>query len=250
MTRVAGADYLDEATIFHVTHYKAGSRWIHKILRRCVGRRLISVSADRREFLKAPIQPGRVYSACYATHDELAGLHVPADTHRFVILRDLRDTLVSAYFSIKISHPDFQVDAVNRLREYLRTTDREEGMLRVLDEWLPLQAEIQRSWLESGEPCIRYEDLLVDPEPILGNTLLRRCELGVPRTELRAALETASFERLSGGRSPGEEDVYNHYRKGVAGDWHNHFTPRLVEEFKAAYGDLLIAAGHETNQDW
>jgi ABC-type polysaccharide/polyol phosphate export permease len=95
MGSAAREDYLDEATIFHVTHYKAGSRWIHRILKRCVGPRLVTVSANREELLEAPIEPGRVYSACYATYDELAELHVPADTHRFFILRDLRDTLVS-----------------------------------------------------------------------------------------------------------------------------------------------------------
>lgn len=29
----------------------------------------------------------------------------------------------------------------------------------------------------------------------------------------------------------------NHYRKGVAGDWVNHFTPEISEAFNRVYGD-------------
>jgi sulfotransferase family protein len=244
------ADFLDEATIFHVTHYKAGSRWIYRILRHCVGPRLLTVRPGREQLLYEPIEPGRVYSACYATREEVEGLHVPPDTHRFFILRDLRDTLVSAYFSVKISHPTFKFESVNRLRERLRWANQEEGMLLALREWLPVAADIQRSWLHSGDALVRYEDLLVDPEPILGEVLLRKCELGISRVKLREALAAESFESLSGGRKPGEEDISDHYRKGVAGDWRNHFSARVTEEFKHAYGDLLIAAGYETNGDW
>ena len=242
--------YYEEMTVFHVTHYKAGSRWIHRILRRCVGDRLVPVQADRREFMEDPIEPGRVYSACYASRTELEGLRKPADSRHFFILRDLRDTLVSAYFSLKVSHPQFKVDAVNVLRNRLQELDQEEGLMLTLDEWVPLNAEIQRSWIDSGEPFIRYEDLLEDDERILERVLNDRCELGVPASDLRTAVAQESFERLSGGRKRGEEDVSAHYRKGIAGDWRNYFTEPLKDRFKEGYGDLLVAAGYERDQDW
>jgi lipopolysaccharide transport system ATP-binding protein len=242
--------FFDETTVFHVTHYKAGSRWVHRILKRCVEDRLLGVQADRRELLSEPIRAGRVYSACYATREEFDAIVKPPDSRQFFILRDLRDTLISGYFSLKISHPTFKVDAVNALRARLQELDLQAGLMATLDEWIPLNAEIQRSWIESGEPIIRYEDLLEDDEPILADVLLDRCELGISRRQLRRAIEAESFERLSGGRRRGEEDPSAHYRKGIAGDWRNYFDDRLTETFKERYGDLLIATGHERNHDW
>jgi hypothetical protein len=36
----------------------------------------------------------------------------------------------------------------------------------------------------------------------------------------------------------------------VAGDWRNHFTPRVADAFKQRYGDLLIALDYERGRDW
>jgi lipopolysaccharide transport system ATP-binding protein len=242
--------FLDETTVFHLTHYKAGSRWVHRILKRCAEDRFLPVQADRRELLQQPIETGRVYSACYATREEFDGIEKPPDSKHFFVLRDLRDTMISGYFSLKISHPKFKVDAVNVLRDRLQELNQDEGLMLMLDEWIPLNAQIQRSWIESGEPIIRFEDLLTDAEGILTEVLLERCELGVSRRRLHRAIERESFERLSGGRTRGEEDVSAHYRKGIAGDWRNYFNEELAETFKERYGDLLIAAGYERDNGW
>lgn len=242
--------FLDETTVFHVTHYKAGSRWIHRILKRLVEDRLLAIGPDRRELLDEPIQVGRVYSACYATYDELDNLRKPPDSRHFFILRDLRDTMISGYFSLKISHPRQEEAAVNDLRDRLQNASQEEGLRMMLDEWVPLNAEIQQSWIDSGEPVLRYEDLLADDQTILEEVLIEQCELGITRKELSRAVRQESFERLSKGRQRGEEDQASHYRKGVAGDWLNYFDDALKERFKDRYGELLIAAGHEQNLDW
>jgi hypothetical protein len=242
--------FFEETTVFHITHYKAGSRWIHRILKRCVGERLLAVQADRRELLEEPIQPGRVYSACYVTKDEFDGLRTPPDSRRFVVLRDPRDTLVSGYFSLKGSHPKYKNDAVAAMRDRLQDMDREEGLLHALEDWLPANVEIQRSWIESGEPIVRFEDLLEEDRRILEDVLIERCELGISRRRLRRAIERESFDRLSGGRQRGDEDTSAHYRKGVAGDWRNYFSDPLKDAFKETYGGLLLAAGYERDSDW
>lgn len=40
------------------------------------------------------------------------------------------------------------------------------------------------------------------------------------------------------------------FRKGVIGDWRNHFTPDHVAAFKEVAGDALIQLGYETGRDW
>jgi hypothetical protein len=63
-------------------------------------------------------------------------------------------------------------------------------------------------------------------------------------------VEAASFERLSEGREQGQEDTSSFYRKGVAGDWKNHFTERDKRIFKKEAGELLIELGYERDLDW
>ena len=58
------------------------------------------------------------------------------------------------------------------------------------------------------------------------------------------------FPRLSGGRKPGEENVKHHYRKGIAGDWKNHFTEEHKRFFKQNYNRLLVKLGYETDDNW
>jgi lipopolysaccharide transport system ATP-binding protein len=242
--------FFEHTTVFHVTHYKAGSRWIHRILKRCVRERLLAVQADRKELLEEPIEPGRVYSACYVTKDEFDGLETPPDSKRFVVLRDPRDTLVSGYFSLKGSHPTYKNEEVAAMRGRLQDMDLEQGLLHTLEDWLPANIEIQRSWIESGEPIVQFEELLKDDHGILRDVLLTRCELGVPERRLRKAIDRERFDRLSGGRQPGEEDTTAHYRKGIAGDWRNYFSEPLKDAFKESYGELLIKAGYERDSSW
>lgn len=205
---------------------------------------------DRSQFLREPVRPGYVYPTLYVTEGEFSRVPMPQSWHRFVVIRDLRDTLVSGYFSVKISHVPFQVPEMSQLRSRLREVDFEQGMLLLMNEWLPLNAEIQRSWVESGEHLTRYEDLLDDAEGIFARELIDRCRLPVSRRRLRRAVRRVRFERLSGGRARGEEDVSSHQRKAVAGDWRNHFSDRLRGEFKQRWGELLIAAGYESDLDW
>lgn len=58
------------------------------------------------------------------------------------------------------------------------------------------------------------------------------------------------FANLADGRSPGQEDQHSHYRKGVAGDWVNHFEPVHIEYFKRNFNDVLLKLGYVETPDW
>lgn len=72
----------------------------------------------------------------------------------------------------------------------------------------------------------------------------------LPAPLLRTVLWNNRFQRFSGGRKRGEENQTHHYRKGIAGDWHNYFSPRVKDAFKAQFGDLVIALGYEPDSNW
>lgn len=239
-----------QPTLLHVTHWKSGSQWIHKILVDCARERIVPPEVGSGQFLERAVLAGKVYPTVYVTREEFASVRLPPHCKRFVVVRDLRDTLISGYFSLKYSHPLMDI-RLNRWREHLQTESVEDGILRIMtDGWLDYSVRIQRSWALSGEPLLRYEDLLKDDWGILSKLFLEDCPLGVSAERLHEIIVANRFERLTAGRPRGQEDVAAHERKGIAGDWRNYFTPRIKDAFKARFNYLLIATGYEEDAYW
>jgi hypothetical protein len=237
-------------TVFHVTHWKAGSQWMHRILRSICPDTVVDPGVDQHWLGRFPVQRGRVYPTVYMSRQDLDQAGMPEGSTRFVVIRDLRDTLVSAYYSFKGSHPVVPGFPIP-LRRVLQESDVESGLVYLMDHFLEKCAAIQVSWLEApGELILKYEDLLQDDVSLLEAALIDHCRLPVTREALRKAVLEARFEVLTGGRPRGSEDVTVHERKGVAGDWRNVFTDRVARAFKARYGGLLVAAGYETDLSW
>ncbi len=236
-------------TIFHVTHWKAGSQWVRKILEACVPELIIAPQVYEVQFLKEPLLAGRIYPTVYVTRDQFYGVQLPQTWKRFIIIRDLRDTLVSVYFSIRFSHQAI-ADEIVEWRRKLELLDEENGLIYLLDEWLPRCAVIQSSWLGDQDGILKYEDLLHDDVGIFEEVLIDRCQLPVSRENFRIAVNSSRFESLTAGRQRGVEDVRSHERKGISGDWKNHFTDRIKGELKNKYGPLLIETDYEKDLDW
>lgn len=246
---VAPAPFLSGPTVFHVTHWKAGSQWIAQILRDCMGERVVEPQLGEAQVRHYPIQRGYAYPAVYLTKEEFAELALPEDARWFVVIRDLRDTLVSAYFSFKISHPVLGSEFA-ALRQRLWDLDKEQGLLYLMDHFLEKCARIQLSWLEAGEPLLKYEDLLRNDVRLLSQTLIDRCGLPVGRERLAQIILANRFEAQTGGRRRGQEDLTAHQRKAMPGDWKSHFTEKIKRAFKARFGGLLVATGYERNLKW
>jgi lipopolysaccharide transport system ATP-binding protein len=237
-------------TILHITHYKAGSQWLHKILHAATPELVMAPKVEVAEFLAEPVEAGKVYPTLYITREEFDGLKLPRDWRRFVMIRDLRDTLVSFYFSLKVSH-QVVIDYIHDIRGTLGAVSEEDGLIWLIEKnWLESSGRIQRSWLASGDPLIRYEELLERDLEILEPLLIDECRLPCDRAKFREIVIANRFENLTKGRTRGQEDRTQHERKGVAGDWQKHFTPRVKDAFKARYGELLIGTGYESSRDW
>jgi hypothetical protein len=171
----------------------------------------------------------------------------------FHVVRDPRDLIVSGYFSHLYSHPEAGWPRLHHYRGFLQTLSREEGILREMEFSAPVMSDML-VWDEHppGIRLVRFEDLVANPAA-------RFCEifeeLGilpglVSEWTVREIVERHSFERLSGGRKKGQEDLHSHFRKGTPGDWRNHFTARHVAYFQGLYNVLLLKLGYETNVDW
>jgi hypothetical protein len=72
----------------------------------------------------------------------------------------------------------------------------------------------------------------------------------MPAERLLGIVYEQDFSKLSGGRQKGEVDPNSHYRRGVHGDWINHFSLEHLQFFKEHYGDLVLQYGYESDPDW
>jgi lipopolysaccharide transport system ATP-binding protein len=241
-------------TTLHITHAKAGSSWIDAILRKLFGQAVaprgkLAAAEVGHDLSRFVFTPGRIYSAMFMTHEQVAAHPELDGVQRFILIRDLRDTLVSLYFSLKVSHPLMPNGRTAEARERLQELNVESGLLHLMDGELHGAAAMHRSWLGRDEILLRYEDLLQRDEEILRPLFLEKLRLPASEESLRTVLGKCSFEAKF-QRKLGTVDPQSHGRQGAPGDWERHFTPRVAERFAERFGDLLIAGGYEKDTSW
>lgn len=204
----------------------------------------------------------------------------------FHVIRDPRDILVSAYFSHLHSHETRGWSELEAHRNVLRKLDKDQGLMAEMDFSTPVfRAMSEWKYGEANILEVRFERLTSDPY----QTFLRVFEhLGLLSNDtgpmqrlsfqIKAAINQAyrfgtgqipfrwpvrrvpaervlkrvhqnRFSKRAGGRAIGEEDVSHHFRKGVPGDWKNHFSPEHVREFNRRHRDLLEMTGYDRPTD-
>lgn len=96
---------------------------------------------------------------------------------------------------------------------------------------------------------VRYEDLLADTPEVLADLMSRVTDEPPNHDRAQLAADRYSFRQTT-GRSVGHEDRSSFHRKGVAGDWRNHFTREASEIFDSYAGEMLIRLGYEQDKSW
>ncbi len=238
-----------DSACFHITHPKAGSQWMRGILEELFGPAVEPPKYYVGHVWSQPVRPGRVYPCVYTGQPEFESIQLEGKKQAFVLIRDLRDSLISAYFSMRNTH-EVKTPETAYVREMLTRLNCEQGLLYLMETRIGNYARVQRTWLADGGTCYHLEDCMEDAPTMLGRMLADGWGVNVPAPLLAEVAARHSFARLSGGRRPGQENLRSHYRKGVAGDWKNHFTPAVIDRFKQLYNDVLIDAGYETSEDW
>jgi hypothetical protein len=151
--------------------------------------------------------------------------------------RDGRDCYVSLWFHL-YPERDPQAEAnradfVGRIQGHATT-------------WRDTMAKFQKDAAEhpGRHFAIRYESLLADAEAEMARLFAWfGCDAS-PATVAEVVARNA-FAVASGGRRPGEADPHSFLRKGIAGDWKNHFDAECNRLYCEVAGEALTAAGYE-----
>ena len=159
------------------------------------------------------------------------------------VVRDPRDLIVSDYFSAKHSHAIMGKMQVTR-DEYL-SISIDDGITanieKVENSGLVLMCGWQ-AFLDDPRVLFLNYEFMKTNSLLFFSTLLKFLEIDFSWYYLNSLLDKENFKTVS-GRKVGVEDVKNHYRKGIVGDWKNYFKDHHIKQFfskpncsKAFYG--------------
>jgi hypothetical protein len=222
---------------------KSGGTWIGQMLGRTLG---VPCPRNRFPLLRPSIMHGHYLN--------------PWGMKNVVVAwRDGRDVMVSWYHQQLIPH-EWNERQVRRSRRELPLEDYEDvyGNLPAFIEYAFTRPHSPRfSWVNfvrrwhgrKDAIHVRYEDLHGDTAGKLQRIVLGLTGERLCLEEATAIAEEFSFERQA-GRQPGEENKRSFLRKGLVGDWRNHFSREARETFDRYAGDGLILLGYERDRTW
>jgi len=228
--------------IFLVNLQNSGSSAIDPILREIVAKRwyFITPFGPEGSHLIDSIPHEPLYHWSHSSPAHFKSFLGRRDSKFIYLHRDLRDVTVS--WAHDMHHRNLLPG--KSLSELVELAYQ--GNLRE-----PSHAAME--WLK--QPCmtVRFDEMKAD----MTGTVRKICDYvglyDVEDAEIRGLVDKYSFEKVT-GRSRGEEGPMIRtgymFRKGVSGEWKNHFDDKMKNEFKNIYGDALIQLGYERDLSW
>lgn len=275
------------AAYFYFGHHKCATRFVIKVCQSVSN--LLSLSNtefhnDRmfnnnlNEYVKS-----RPVDFVYYTNADFHQV-APLDLRYrgFHVIRDPRDIVVSGYFSHLNSHPTNEWNDLIEHRNVLSRLNLADGLSAEI-EYAHRWIDAISTWdytrenileIKFEELTVRAQDVfvqiftflnLIDDTPACAGSSLggsarhlvrllsdrvSRAPRLITEKDLVYQVYLMQFHKLAGSRSKGQEDQKSHYRKGIAGDWKNHFTDSHKVQFKDRYPGLLERLGYESTSDW
>ncbi|NJO76387.1 MAG: sulfotransferase domain-containing protein [Leptolyngbyaceae cyanobacterium RM1_406_9] len=271
-------------------HHKGATVWIRSIIKqvcKIVGLNHVAVSnvGAFNQDLAAFVDQNDIDFISY-TNAKFEYVQPLEPFKGFHVIRDPRDIVVSAYFSHLRTHPIKGWSELVEFRDRLHSVSKNEGLILEMD-FRRKSFDDMYNWNYSSKYIkeLKMEDLIQNPRKefvdifkyleLLKNSsflelavqrglesfaMFRRRQFkhspkastpdDISEQQLQKIVKANDFSVKSGGRKPGEEDLNSHFRKGIAGDWKNHFNQQHIDYFKEQYGDLLIKLGYEQDKNW
>ncbi|MEO1130510.1 MAG: sulfotransferase domain-containing protein [Planctomycetota bacterium] len=198
----------------------------------------------RRDFVPGPSGYTATKLHAWPTDEHLDVLE-EAGRPYVAMIRDLRDVSVSWAHFVALpgrtdwSHPEaVDLPLEGRISYYIE---------HILDKRLDWSLQ----WRERLHPAlgllVRYEQMKEQPVEVM-EQVCAHYRLGLPDDAVRGIVEQHAFRRAT-GREPGQEDRGSFNRKGIVGDWINHYTDAHKDAFRRVSGGRLAALGYVESED-
>ncbi len=252
--------------IYHCCVFKTGSQWVRAILEHPLIYKASGLECYRyedylpgktdtrnitqRSFDEAFPQK-KILSPLFLSYECFKAIQKPDNYSVFFVARDPRDIITSMYYSILYSHRE--MGRISEMRSILKAKTKRDGLAQVVD-WsrnesggIGLFAALN-SWSVAEKSVsdfkiFRFEDLTGKEQFDYFKMLMVYCRITISDTDLQQVLSDLSFQKLS-GRNQGQENLQSHYRKGMAGDWKNHFDTFLENYFIEKSENLVEKMGY------
>lgn len=225
-------------SIFLATTARCGTHWIKNVLLKLLKftsdlENVTWRTADDYVDLIRKKEEKELGGYIYSGHIPIIKIISISMVNRIVIVRDPRDICVSSIF--------FYIMKGSPLERF------DDSLIKMLSNGGP-NPDFNRSYIKDKDKVphylIKFEDMVNDEFGAMVK-LLNFFNYDYDPEKLKEALEKFTFKNLSGGREIGEEDIHNHYRKGIVGDWKNYLTEEMNQKFCERHHDLMETWGYE-----
>ena len=248
--------------MYVVGYPKSGNTWLCFLLAYCLNAEYDDLDAPgihpTNEYQRRYVKGGLEHTSYQDRVGQILKTHrqdlpeISAEDLVVYLVRDGRDVMVSYYFFQNTYFNPRNFPPLKRFlfqaRQLLATNSKDKfpqqdfaSFLRqYTDKWLTHIS----AWLERKPTAIiRYEDLKTNPHETL-NRLFNQLNIQVDPEIIDRALHTFDFKQLA-KRKEGEEDRKSFFRKGIVGDWQNHFSPSDLEYFQQKATTVMKQLGYE-----
>lgn len=254
-TRRIGIHWSESFPLYFVTeHPKSGGTWLSRMI---------------SDYLEVPFPRYSLVPHAFSSVTHSHWGHDRRLRRVFYLYRDGRDVMTSFYFDRvriaryqarpgsgrvrrtyeKLFGKDYNpADVVRHLPRFIEHEFAHPGRGTPLN-WRDHVEDWHQPGREGRIAYLSYEELLDDCAGTLKRAIEEIADLEVDPWQLETTVEKMSMKRLT-GRSPGQGDLTQHIRKGIAGDWQQKFSREAAETFDHLAGDALVELGYESDRGW
>lgn len=232
--------------IYVLGYVKSGTNWLCHLLSGILGIPILEAWTIRLPAL---------HPCIYHIHR-----FIPIESVRkrtIYIMRDGRDTLVSYYFHIVRDQGKDKQRAERYIGRPLTFDNIRENLpdfIRYIQNHRYSSVDWRthiETWQRHRERyvVIRYEDMLADTAGEVSRGIEELTGKRPDAERVRSIVQQQDFRTVT-KRERGLQDNNEFMRKGINGDWRNHFSRAAAEKFNEYAGSLLFDLNYESDPDW